>query len=660
VTRVSRRGLVRALRALAPDPPPELGRKLKEQIPEDLFAARATPPSSKRRTLGRPPWALAASILVAIGSGYLAVRLFEDRGGAARQELAELDLPRFQSAVERDEGGLRSSAGTDPSRPAEPSVQDGPSGLPESSAGFDVARPAARLAAAESAPGVSAPREVGAPSAPAPRIEAVADVLGQASQGSEDTSPPVAVPGSASPAPVSPPATAARPIGAGADLHDLMLVGEERRAEVRSGESTTIQAESIREQNQPIREQGQSIRELEAEKRKLEQKMQALPGTTANLEASSGARDADPATGGDAAEWEASPPAGAPRVEWHAEQHRELQAKVDRLRSDRRSAAGADRSSLASDFADAGAGIEVATQPISSLTVITGRRSLEVAAGSALDGGLAVPLEEALDAAAAARAARSPSAIELEGTPSRTPGRIVLLLSAVVAASDLPGGAAGAASSIEVELDPAAARRYRLLASHVHVLPATPPAAAEAAATAPSAIAPSAGARSAAAPSTDAPSARRSAVATSSPAARMTTTPSYRLTALYEIELRPGSSPGATLGVVRLRSVDAVGDSAATVSRPIGAADLARGWNQAPVELRLAILAAELSAVPRDAEPAQLAPFAQEIERLRVDASLEPAAARLAAELAAAAAAVREPSGMDPVRPAAAPARNDR
>jgi hypothetical protein len=91
VTRLTRRGLERALRFPAPAPHADLGQRLKDQIPEDAFAASAQAGSrvddtgprpieraTRRKALARPgAWALAASVLAAIGAGWLAVRTLD-------------------------------------------------------------------------------------------------------------------------------------------------------------------------------------------------------------------------------------------------------------------------------------------------------------------------------------------------------------------------------------------------------------------------------------------------------------------------------------------------------------------------------------------------------------------------------------------------------
>ena len=94
MTRISRRSIERGLRAPAPAPGADLGRRIKDQIPDDLFAAPADA-SRTDQISGRPlatgarqprafgrsaAWAVAASLVVALGAGWLAVRLFETGG----------------------------------------------------------------------------------------------------------------------------------------------------------------------------------------------------------------------------------------------------------------------------------------------------------------------------------------------------------------------------------------------------------------------------------------------------------------------------------------------------------------------------------------------------------------------------------------------------
>jgi hypothetical protein len=91
VTRISRRRIEHGLRLPAPAPGAELGRRIKDQIPDDLFGApeetsrrdriSGPPPATgagQPRTWGRPAvWAVAASVVVALGAGWLATRMFE-------------------------------------------------------------------------------------------------------------------------------------------------------------------------------------------------------------------------------------------------------------------------------------------------------------------------------------------------------------------------------------------------------------------------------------------------------------------------------------------------------------------------------------------------------------------------------------------------------
>jgi hypothetical protein len=107
VTRFTRRRIERVLRLPAPAPGDDLGRRIKDQIPQDLFASSA----SERRDEGSRPslhagaapaklsrpalWAVAASVMAAIGAGWLAVRMFETGEGRepAAVEVASRRVP---------------------------------------------------------------------------------------------------------------------------------------------------------------------------------------------------------------------------------------------------------------------------------------------------------------------------------------------------------------------------------------------------------------------------------------------------------------------------------------------------------------------------------------------------------------------------------------
>jgi hypothetical protein len=133
MTRLTRRRIERALRQPVPAPDGELGRRIKAQIPEDLFGAAtdaarreenterpATPvvPPDRGR-FGRPAaWALAASVAAVLGAGWLAVRMFEPRQplGESAPSIRAADPPsldrRFEAQLrERHqlEGGLQTA-----------------------------------------------------------------------------------------------------------------------------------------------------------------------------------------------------------------------------------------------------------------------------------------------------------------------------------------------------------------------------------------------------------------------------------------------------------------------------------------------------------------------------------------------------------------------
>jgi hypothetical protein len=107
MTRISRRRIERGLHLPAPAPTADLGRRIKDQIPDDLFGAPDDPSrhdlasgrpltagAGRQRALARPAaWAVAASLMVAIGAGWLAVRLFETNGSERRVELLEKAEP---------------------------------------------------------------------------------------------------------------------------------------------------------------------------------------------------------------------------------------------------------------------------------------------------------------------------------------------------------------------------------------------------------------------------------------------------------------------------------------------------------------------------------------------------------------------------------------
>ena len=116
MTRISRRRIERGLRLPAPAPRADLGRRIKDQIPDDLFGApddrsrrdlgSGTPLSTgaaRPRALTRPAaWAVAASLMVAIGAGWLAVRLFEtgDPLSPARVAAAPAEQKSASRAIE--------------------------------------------------------------------------------------------------------------------------------------------------------------------------------------------------------------------------------------------------------------------------------------------------------------------------------------------------------------------------------------------------------------------------------------------------------------------------------------------------------------------------------------------------------------------------------
>ncbi|HVS10185.1 MAG TPA: hypothetical protein VMS76_09965 [Planctomycetota bacterium] len=506
---------------MSESPPPDLGRRLKEQIPDNLFAGRSAAPSTRRFSRHAGAWAAAASIAVVLGSGYLAVRLFDRRDAVESTSPAEVPDP-----------GRAASGSRDAPRAVE---------APASVAGRQ--RPVSG-----DAPDASAQRQRPA-AAEAPLADATADLLDEV-RGRE-------------------PGRAASP-----DQRSL-------------GRSTTI-------------------RELEEEKVRLEREMHALPGSAVEEETREREGDAS---------------AEPPRVRWYTEPQRGIQARVAELRKEAaRDRASGDASAVAPSAANVveaasaerSGFLDVETHPISTLAVTLGDRSLE----SAFAAARVVAVEPILDDATASLRPSTPGALLYE-VAARAPGRVVVLLSAVLIEAD--GGAATpqAPSSIEITLDPAAARRYRLLASHAHALaPPTPP-----------------------------------------PAPRTGQAPLYRLAALYEIELarNPGALAGGAVGTAQVRG-DAAASAAPPVALAIGTRDLG-SWDAARVELRLAVLAAEIALLPADASPALLAALDGELDRLREQTAPGEATARRAAELqailsrrAGAAEAMTGPSSGAPAR----------
>ncbi len=142
VTRISRRGIERGLRLPAPAPGAELGRRIKDQIPDDLFAAPdetsrrdrisgrsgATGPGPTRGLSGPVVWAVAASVVVALGAGWLAVRLTPI--DTETESLVAASSPRARperrAALEEESAPLQ-----EPAPPAQqPAVEAPPRHLP--------------------------------------------------------------------------------------------------------------------------------------------------------------------------------------------------------------------------------------------------------------------------------------------------------------------------------------------------------------------------------------------------------------------------------------------------------------------------------------------------------------------------------------------------
>lgn len=183
MTRVSRRRIERGLRLPAPAPPADLARRIKDQIPDDLFGA---PDDPSRRDLGsgtplstgaaRPraltrsaAWAVAASLMVAIGAGWLAVRLFETGDPLSPARVAttpaeQKSAPRaIEPAIEPMVNGAAGQA-AQPSAPLEVAASERNVRAPTRR---DRSEHQAELLEKESAPAPATP-----PSAPQPAVQA--------------------------------------------------------------------------------------------------------------------------------------------------------------------------------------------------------------------------------------------------------------------------------------------------------------------------------------------------------------------------------------------------------------------------------------------------------------------------------------------------------
>jgi hypothetical protein len=203
-----------------------------------------------------------------------------------------------------------------------------------------------------------------------------------------------------------------------------------------------------------------------------------------------------------------------------------------------------------------------------------------------------VAVDEAIDAALPAVSPAQPPAIQIEGA-TRSPGRVVILLSAMISAPDLAGAPSASPSAIDLELEPTAARRHRRLATYAEIVPATP-------------------------------------------ATHNDRSVSWRrVAALYEIELVDDQPGGARIGAAR---VAGGAGAASPAERSIEMSDVAGAWDGARAELRLAVLAAELAQLPPNAPAARFASIRAELEPLLADDSLDEGTARRAEELAATAA----------------------
>ena len=160
MTRISRRGIERGLRLPAPAPGAELGRRIKDQIPDDLFAAPdetsrrdrisgrsgATGPGPTRGLSGPVVWAVAASVVVALGAGWLAVRLTPI--DTETESLVAASSPRARperrAALEEESAPLQ-----EPAPPAQQPAVEAPAPAPPDSALAGAAVGAAAAAPAE-------------------------------------------------------------------------------------------------------------------------------------------------------------------------------------------------------------------------------------------------------------------------------------------------------------------------------------------------------------------------------------------------------------------------------------------------------------------------------------------------------------------------------
>jgi hypothetical protein len=196
-------------------------------------------------------------------------------------------------------------------------------------------------------------------------------------------------------------------------------------------------------------------------------------------------------------------------------------------------------------------------------------------------------------AAAAARLS-STSTITIVGAESHVPGRWVLLVSAAVPGSDADERDR-AASAIDLELDSARVTGHRLLASTASTL-------------------------------TFETGTTKTVTGSRPPLATL-----ERVTALYEIEIVALLDPGGVLGTARVRDDRLAKEKAESPTRDIVATDVTRGWRDASVTLRLAVLGAEIASLSDDASPDVLATLRAELERLRAESNGEDA--RRAGEL---------------------------
>jgi hypothetical protein len=614
VRRPGKRELERALRTAAPEPPPELGRKLVAAIPEDLFAPRAEHgvsevggpapvdaggaasaeaarpvqgPSRRRRTSG-PALAIAASLLVVVGAGWLATRLYQEGTGPAGEAPLAVRASADPEPLLETTAPPATSAGDAPSPRRRAAAEVAPDSRPADA-------PQAASAVGEETAEAAAPPPV---TNPTPR-DAIArlDDLAEPGERPADGDRERRTPGDVAPT---------APAGAVLDA-----VSSDRRAPAATEE---LAAASTRQEHRDSQRSAEPEEPTESE---------ALAGQSTGRERS-------------AAESIAT---GQARLE--SEVRRLRAASVRDARTDplavtapRRTAP--DRADEPSSFFDA------SERALSTLTVEASEARLLQKADAGVSAAPDVaPLANLLDDVARSRVAAAGPVVAAEtvaGPPAAGASRVYVFVSAIVTERGR-GGAAGVLDTLELELDPAVAPRYRLLESEARPVDDGAPAGA------------GAGSR-----------ARQNAGAA----------PLFRLSALYELERADGAGAAARLGVVRVRAerpepvesrpAQAELDRATTGGgeRVLDVWTPVRAWASTHLELRLAVLSAQLQDLQAGGSSASIEAIQEEIARVEREAmagsSVAEGAARLRT-LAAAAATAGAPA--EPAAPTAPGPRPD-